>query len=288
MVFIGCHDLYLHALDSETGKEMWLSPKTSHYGIYAPSFINGKVYFGSSDHNIYCLEAQTGKQIWAFKMGEHAAFGIALAYKTAYIGSGDGHIYCLDQDSGRLLWKFETAGPNSMTPAVADGRVYVGSTDHFVYCLDAHNGGLIWKYETEDELRGYGAAVADGKVFIGSKDGYVYCFGKGPTETKIIHVDQKLTTEAHATIYGGLVDRSPASPEESLAKMSMSLFFNLLGEEAEEIASVETDAEGCFIYKWSPKRVGTYRLTASFAGNESYEPSATTIILQVQPHHREG
>jgi len=280
-VYIGCHDLYLHALDTETGKEVWLSPKTGYYGIYAPSVADGKVYFGSSDHIIYCLDAETGKQMWTFKMGEHAAFGIALAYKKAYLGSGDGYIYCLDQSTGELVWKYKTEGPNSMTPAVADGKVYVGSTDHFVYCLDANTGQLIWKYETGDELRGYGAAVADGKVYVGSKDGHVYCFGKGPTATTIIHIDPKLTLRESTTIYGGLFDRSPASPEEPLAMMPITLTYAILGEEYKEIVKVETDVRGCFVYKWAPLVEGTYNLTASFAGNESYEPSATTVILQV-------
>lgn len=281
IVYVGCHDLYLHALDAETGKEVWLSPKTGYYGIYSPSFADGKVYFSSSDHIVYSLDAKTGKQIWTFKMGEHAAFGIALAYKKIYLGSGDGYVYCLDQAKGDLVWKYKTEASNSMTPAVAEGKVYVGSTDHFFYCLEAHNGNLIWKYKTGDELRGYGPAVADGKVFVGSKDGYLYCFGKGPTSTKIIHVESKLALGASTTIYGVLVDRSPASPEEPLAGMDVVLYYNLLGGKSKEIAKVKTDINGCFLFNWTPPTEGIYNITIRFAGNESYKPSVATEILQV-------
>lgn len=168
-----------------------------------------------------------------------------------------------------------------MTPAVADGRVYVGSTDHFIYCLDAQTGDVVWKYETGDELRGYGAAIADGKVYMGSKDGYVYCFGKGSTRIKTIHADQKVTSGTSIVLYGMLTDLSPASLDEPLAKMPVTLTAALLGEENKEIASVETDIKGCFVHKWTPPVEGTYNLKISFAGNESYEPSSKTVILQV-------
>ena len=54
VVYIGCNDKKLYALDAKTGSKLW--DYTTGYRIYSsPSVVNGAVYVGSLDNNVYAF-----------------------------------------------------------------------------------------------------------------------------------------------------------------------------------------------------------------------------------------
>jgi hypothetical protein len=49
----------------------------------------------------------------------------------------------------------------------------------------------------------------------------------------------------------------------------------------EHITTVTSDSNGLFYYLWKPLQAGTYKITASFDGSESYWPSSETTAVGV-------
>jgi hypothetical protein len=49
----------------------------------------------------------------------------------------------------------------------------------------------------------------------------------------------------------------------------------------EHITTITSDSNGLFYYLWKPLQAGTYKITASFDGSESYWPSSETTAVGV-------
>lgn len=143
MVYFGCYDNRMRALDVNTGKLIW---EYKINGVVYPACIyNGMIYFGSRDNSVYCLDAKEGRLIWKFKT--NGIVLIVTPYEgAAYFGSYDNNFYAVDARSGKEIWRFKTNGFISLN-TVKDQRVYFGSWDCNLYCLD-HAGKLIWKFHS--------------------------------------------------------------------------------------------------------------------------------------------
>lgn len=144
MVYLGCYDNKMYALDVETGRPVW------EYKIGGVSYpvrvYKNRVYFGSRENTVYCLDAREGRLVWKFKTNGFV-ISVNPCEGVVYFGSYDNNFYAVDAETGKLLWKFKTNGfINNNT--VKDGMVYLGSWDCNLYCLDAETGKLIWKFRS--------------------------------------------------------------------------------------------------------------------------------------------
>ena len=64
VVYTGCRDAQLYAIDAATGKEKWKFDNQQSWVITSPAVRDGKVYFATSDSSLYhVVEAATGKSI---------------------------------------------------------------------------------------------------------------------------------------------------------------------------------------------------------------------------------
>jgi hypothetical protein len=52
-----------------------------------------------------------------------------------------------------------------------------------------------------------------------------------------------------------------------------------------EIGTATSDSSGTFTFKWTPAKADAYKITASFAGSESYFASWAATGLAVDPVH---
>jgi eukaryotic-like serine/threonine-protein kinase len=64
VVYTGCRDAQLYALDATTGKAKWKFDNALSWVITSPAVVDGKVYFATSDSSLYhVVEAASGKPI---------------------------------------------------------------------------------------------------------------------------------------------------------------------------------------------------------------------------------
>jgi len=169
-VFIGTMTGILHAIDSDTGKDLWTF-KTPGAIIHTCAVAGDKVFFGSADGKVYAVNTTDGTYAWSFQTGA-AVWNSPLVHKgMVVIGSRDGKLYAIDADSGGIKWAASTGGPLLSSPALdaKAGRIYIGSEDMHVYAFDFSDGTRLWRSDKLPgvSFRGYHPVVApDGSVMI--------------------------------------------------------------------------------------------------------------------------
>jgi outer membrane protein assembly factor BamB len=218
MVFIGGADRRLHALNQNTGSEVWYfqtqsaHPDGTNYGLYgAPAICNGYAYLAAPDGYVYKISlAQSGAAVASATSARYKSmYGSPVIYDgKVYIG--DGYTFTTTAAKFRALsandlsqiWAFPPSGSQSFfsSAAVAYGKVFVGSVDDNLYALDAQTGAVVWNYATGGDIWS-SPAISDGKVFIGSKSNYLYSFNANQTNPAAYRWQ--------APLYGD-VDSSPA------------------------------------------------------------------------------
>ena len=169
-VFVGTMAGILHAIDDETGNDLWAF-KTSGAILHTCAVVGKKVFFGNAEGRVYAVNATDGTAAWTIQMGA-AIWNSPLVYEgVVVIGSRNGKLYAIDADSGRIRWVTKTGGPLLSSPAldVKAGRIYIGSEDMHVYAFDLENGTKLWRSDKLPgvSFRGYYPVVApDGSVMI--------------------------------------------------------------------------------------------------------------------------
>ena len=212
MLYIGCYDNNLYALNATDGKFQWKYPADG--GIVSrPLVYENNIFFCSEDQRLHVIGARTGKLLWTYYTDGKIYSSPRISDGHIFFGSDDQDLHAVNVNSGRAVWKFSTDGPIHSTPLVANEMIYFGteagsfygldfrgvlkwrfqakrgmtsspvhkgqavytaSLDGTLYALDAQSGWAIWKFRL-----GKGTvsspALADDFIFIGAADGFVYC-----------------------------------------------------------------------------------------------------------------
>ncbi len=122
----------VHALDAETGEELWVYEPDVDYAVGAKACCDvvnrgvavygGKVFVGVIDGRLEALDAKTGKRIWStVTVDQSKPYTITGAPRVVdgkvLIGNGGaelgvrGYLSAYDAASGKLVWRFYTV-PN--------------------------------------------------------------------------------------------------------------------------------------------------------------------------------
>jgi outer membrane protein assembly factor BamB len=182
VVYSGCDDGALHALDARTGKERWRV--STGAPVRARPIVHGEVVFAASDDgNLYALDARTGAERWKSEIGkaiERADFGApefrydhqapapTVAGDTVFAASTGGQLVALDLATGKERWRFRAADISTSTPAVRGETVFFASFDGHAYAVDARTGELRWKHDFGAEVP-TSPAPCDDLVLFGSR-----------------------------------------------------------------------------------------------------------------------
>ena len=169
-VFLGTLAGVLHAIDAETGKDLW-SFKAGGPILHAAGFGAGKVFFGAADGTVYAVQASDGNPAWRHQTGAAIWNAPAIHAGVVCIGSRDGYLYALDAATGQLRWRGDTGAPllNSPTIEPKSGRVYIGSEAMRVHAFSLADGRELWRSEPLPgcSMRGYHPVIApDGSVMV--------------------------------------------------------------------------------------------------------------------------
>lgn len=150
----------LHAVDVETGVELWPryfnvvgsgSPTT-------PAVADGTVYVGCSGY-LYALDAERGRELWTVEFEGTSISDPAVDGDTVYVQAEE-EVSALDAETGETRWRFRAAESDSVRagPLVANDTVYAvdGET---VHAIDDESGRNVWEYSLDDIAKGLCVAL---------------------------------------------------------------------------------------------------------------------------------
>jgi outer membrane protein assembly factor BamB len=175
MVYFGCRDAHLYALDEQTGKQKWAYPTKGSWVIASPAVRDGKVYFTTSDTGLLLVaDAKTGDIVFSHDFKGWPLFSSpAIAGDTIYVGSTAGTLNALDLKSQDVRWTFATENAKNNGPALtkADGKPNYES----VFASDFYDD-LMAGYVSLQALGPFlgSPVVVDDVIYVGSVDGNVY------------------------------------------------------------------------------------------------------------------
>lgn len=174
MLYIGCYDNNLYALNSGDGKFQWKYP-TEGGVVSRPALYEGNIVFGSQDKRLHVISARSGKVAWTYYTDGPIHSSPRIAEGHVFIGSDDGCLHAVNVATGRSAWKFDTGDKVRSTPAVANELVYVGSESGEFFAVD-YRGTLKWRFQAKRGISSSPATSAQA-VYISSLDGTLYCLG---------------------------------------------------------------------------------------------------------------
>lgn len=203
---------FILALDKQTGRELWRTPRTARVGWNSPIAVrvekHDEIIF-SGQKRVQAYDPETGKELWSARgnttetiptpvVGHNLIFcssgraGPTLAIR----GGGSGDI-----TDTHIVWRTPKGSPFVPSPILDGDYLYiVNDMAATATCFEAQTGKLMWKGRLGRARReGFSASpvAVDGKIFFTNDDGETFVLKAGP-EFKLLHVN-RLNEQVHAS-----------------------------------------------------------------------------------------
>jgi outer membrane protein assembly factor BamB len=180
---------FVLALDKDTGKVVWKSPRRSDRGAYGTPCVvtapegGAELILTSKGHGISSLDLETGALRWEAPLFDKRSVSSPVIYKDLVIGtcgSGAGGNYLAavrrggsgDVSETHLAYKLSRSIPYVPTALVYDDLLFLWSDKGVVTCVKAATGDTVWMNRVEGRYFGSPVCV-DGKLYCMSADGEV-------------------------------------------------------------------------------------------------------------------
>jgi hypothetical protein len=284
------------AYSMTTGQEVWgpTEPYPNMWGYYVcydPIAAYGMLYTCDFGGYVHAYDLTSGSEVWAFETG-------SSGYETPY-----GNFPLLHLE------------------AVADGKIFVTGGHTYspplfrgseMWCLNATTGDPIWDTSFFVSVNQASGLVADGVyVNINAYDNQLYAFGKGLSTTTVSTPDTAVPQGTAVLIKGTVTDQSPgqtclgipAAGTPAISDDSMSAWMEYLYMQQpkpadatgvqvhltaidpngnyQDLGTATSDTNGKYGMTWTPPISGTYHITATFEGSNSYYSSEDSTYLAV-------
>ncbi len=171
MVYVGCYDNNLYALDAKQGAFAWKYP-TEGGIVSKPAIFQDSVLFGSEDFRLHAVYLRAGKVNWTYYTKGPIRSSPFVAEGHIFIGSDDAFLHAVNFLTGRHAWRVDAGSPIRSTPLVYNDLVYFGAEAGDFYCVD-FTGSVKWRFKAKRAITS-SATVSKGIVYFGSVDSTVY------------------------------------------------------------------------------------------------------------------
>ena len=303
LVVLSANGYYL-GYNEQTGAQVWQSPTmdypwdSSAFGVYGVQSAYG-LFYREAYSGIYAFNWTTGKIQWKFE--SPAVFQTESHYTT----SNGTAVYPFNAQSiilDGMMYAYN-AEHSPKTPYTRGWRTY---------CINATTGQEIWQVMLTGTnwFGGTDLAASDGYLSLGCDDGFQYYFGIGLSSATVTASPSVVSGGSQVLIQGTVMDQSPAQPNTpAVSDASMATQMEYLHKEmpitgiygnatitgvpvtlnavdangtVTAIGTVVSNGYyGTFSYAWSPPSTGTYTITATFNGDDSYGASSAATSVAV-------
>ncbi len=171
MIYIGCYDNNIYALDTEKGSFAWKYP-TEGGIVSRPAVYEDNLFFGSEDNRLHALFVRTGRLNWTYYTKAPIRSSPAVAEGHIFIGSDDEYIHAVNATTGRYAWRVDAGGPVRSTPFITNDAVYVGAETGDFFCID-FSGTMKWRFKAKRAVTS-SPVIGKNVVYFGSLDGTLY------------------------------------------------------------------------------------------------------------------
>jgi outer membrane protein assembly factor BamB len=170
-VYFGDQDGIFHALDEQTGRELWRF-QTGGEIISSANCAADRVLFGSYDGHLYCLARDDGRLLWKFETEGRVHGTPGVAGEIVVVAGCDERLRVLKVADGSPVRDVSLGGYSGASAALDGDRVFVGTFSNQVLGVDWKAGRRLWTYENPDRQFPFysSAAVAGKSVIIGGRD----------------------------------------------------------------------------------------------------------------------
>jgi outer membrane protein assembly factor BamB/tRNA A-37 threonylcarbamoyl transferase component Bud32 len=171
VVYIGCYDNNLYALDAKSGQFLW--KYATEGGIATrPAAVDEAVFVGSEDFRVHAVSTQQGRLIWTYYAEAPIRSSPTVSHGHIFVGSDDNHLHVINILSGRRAWRSEANGPVRSSPLVINERIYFGCESGDFYCID-FRGELKWRFKAKRAVTS-SPLLVEGMVYFTSLDWTLY------------------------------------------------------------------------------------------------------------------
>jgi hypothetical protein len=161
-VYVGTLRGRLHAMDAESGKDLWVYDGGGPM-LHSAACDAEWVYVGAGN-SLHAVNVKDGTRAWVFETPVTVWNAPAVHEGVVYFGDRAGKVHAIDAARGKARWSSPVGGAVLNSPAIdaRRGRVYVGAEDMRVYAFDVGSGKEVWKSAKLPgcSFRGYHPVVA--------------------------------------------------------------------------------------------------------------------------------
>jgi outer membrane protein assembly factor BamB len=188
---------FIAALDKNTGKVMWRTPRPSAMAYSTPLMIQaagGAQLVSPGAHRATSYDPRTGRELWFVRYGDgfsnvpRPVFAHGLVYLcTGFYGpkllavrpDGKG-----DVTSSHVAWQYDRGVPLTPSPLVVGDVLYIVSDNGIVTALDAKTGKEIWRQRLTGSYSASPVSVA-GRIYFSSEEGETTVIAAGNAFQKV-------------------------------------------------------------------------------------------------------
>ncbi len=178
-------DSFLIALDKNTGRELWRTPRqgnTNWSGPYITSFNGHKQLIVSASREVCSYDPETGKLIWSAKgLGQNTIPAPVAADGMVFVMSGFRNPNLMAIKLGRegdltgtdaIVWQNQRGNSYTASPVLYDGKLYVLTDSGMLSCFDAKTGKPYYQQERLPKPYSFKSSPvgANGKLYLASEN----------------------------------------------------------------------------------------------------------------------
>jgi outer membrane protein assembly factor BamB len=206
---------YVVALDKETGKVRWKTPRAGYQAYTTPLVIDaaGRTQLISPGaHRATSYDPRTGKEIWSVSYGQgfsnvpRPVFGAGLVFICT--GFFEPEVLAVRPDgkgdvtATHIAWTLQRGAPLTPSPLLVGEDLYVISDNGVATCLEAATGTPYWRVRFSGNFSA-SPVYADGRIYFLNEEGETTVIAPGKHFKKLATNRLDGTTLASIAISGG-------------------------------------------------------------------------------------
>ncbi|MBA2470257.1 MAG: PQQ-binding-like beta-propeller repeat protein [Chloroflexia bacterium] len=153
----------LHALDAESGTEIWRHTVTSYVTRATPAVVDGTVYVGAG-FTFSALDAATGAERWSIPLQYGGQASPTVRDGLVIVSSQQGWIFALEAESGEIAWRLPTEGIVFGAASITGDAVIYATDEGILYNVDRQTGVSNWRITLPGAI--YAAPVVTGDTVL--------------------------------------------------------------------------------------------------------------------------
>lgn len=179
-----CFEKNLKALDSETGRPVWVYefPGGASCSV---AMANGKIFISYKPGLIVVLDSHSGREISRHDLREEITGLFADGSEDLFLTTAPGRLVCFDWRKARVRWKFEPVSRQVGHLLIHSRYLYLLTPGGILYKLKLSGGDVVW-WQTLPGRTPFRPAVLENEIIIPSGrvlSGFDLSTGRKSSET---------------------------------------------------------------------------------------------------------